>query len=77
MTRRPPTTRYQLTAREHLTCGCHVHVSVESDEEGVGVLDRIRVWLPTLLAISANSPPGPGGASVAARSTGAAQAAPA
>ena len=48
--------RYQLTAREHLTCGCHVHVSVESDEEGVGVLDRIRVWLPTLLAISANSP---------------------
>ena len=48
--------RYQLTAREHLTCGCHVHVSVESDEEGVGVLDRIRVWLPSLLALSANSP---------------------
>lgn len=48
--------RYQLTAREHLTCGCHVHVSVESDDEGVGVLDRIRVWLPTLLALSANSP---------------------
>jgi len=48
--------RYQLTAREHLTCGCHVHVSVDSDEEGVGVLDRVRVWLPTLLAISANSP---------------------
>ena len=48
--------RYQLTAREHLTCGCHVHVSVESDEEGVGVLDRIRVWLPALLALSANSP---------------------
>ena len=48
--------RYQLTAREHLTCGCHVHVSVESDEEGVGVLDRVRVWLPTVLAISANSP---------------------
>ena len=48
--------RYQLTAREHLVCGCHVHVSVESDEEGVGVLDRIRVWLPALLALSANSP---------------------
>lgn len=48
--------RYQLTAREHLICGCHVHVSVESDEEGVAVLDRIRVWLPTLLALSANSP---------------------
>lgn len=48
--------RYQLTAREHLICGCHVHVSVDGDEEGVGVLDRIRVWLPTLLALSANSP---------------------
>src|SRR6478609_10699445 len=24
--------RYQLTAREHLICGCHVHVSVEGDE---------------------------------------------
>lgn len=48
--------RYQLTAREHLTCGFHIHVSVDSDEEGVGVLDRMRVWLPSLLALSANSP---------------------
>lgn len=48
--------RFGLTADEHLTCGCHVHVSVDSDAEAVGVLDRIRVWLPTLLAISANSP---------------------
>jgi carboxylate-amine ligase len=48
--------RYRLTAREHLVGGCHVHVSVANDEEGVGVLDRIRVWLPTILALSANSP---------------------
>ncbi|MFF3095196.1 glutamate--cysteine ligase [Streptomyces cyaneofuscatus] len=48
--------RYGLTAQEQLTCGCHVHVSVESDEEGVAVLDRIRGWLPVLLALSANSP---------------------
>ncbi len=47
---------YGLTAQEQLTCGCHVHVSVESDEEGVAVLDRMRVWLPVLLALSANSP---------------------
>lgn len=47
---------YQLTAEENLTCGCHVHVSVVSDEEGVAVLDRIRAWLPPLLAMSANSP---------------------
>lgn len=48
--------RFGITARQHLTCGLHVHVSVASDEEGVGVLDRIRVWLPVLLALSANSP---------------------
>jgi carboxylate-amine ligase len=48
--------RFGLTTTEQLTCGCHVHVSVESDDEAVGVLDRIRVWLPVLLALSANSP---------------------
>lgn len=47
---------YGLTAQEQLTCGCHVHVSVESGEEGVAVLDRIRPWLSVLLALSANSP---------------------
>ena len=44
------------TAREMLTCGCHVHVSVADEEEGVAVLDRIRVWLPVLTALTANSP---------------------
>jgi carboxylate-amine ligase len=42
------------------TCGMHVHVEIESDEEGVGVIDRIGPWLPVLLAISANSPFGDG-----------------
>ncbi|MFH8774428.1 glutamate--cysteine ligase [Streptomyces sp. NPDC085866] len=48
--------RYGIASRGQLACGCHVHVSVESDEEGVAVLDRIRPWLPVLCAISANSP---------------------
>jgi carboxylate-amine ligase len=48
--------RFGLTLDEQLTCGFHVHVAVDSDEEGVGVLDRIRPWLPVLLALSANSP---------------------
>ncbi|MEU6084359.1 glutamate--cysteine ligase [Streptomyces sp. NPDC047108] len=48
--------QFGLTAQEQLTCGCHVHVSVASDEEGVAVLDRMRPWLPVLLALSANSP---------------------
>ncbi|WP_327328058.1 glutamate--cysteine ligase [Streptomyces sp. NBC_01210] len=48
--------KFGLTVQEQLTGGCHVHVSVGSDEEGVAVLDRIRPWLPVLLALSANSP---------------------
>ncbi|WP_285114046.1 glutamate--cysteine ligase [Leifsonia sp. fls2-241-R2A-40a] len=48
--------RYGLTARGTLVCGYHVHVGIHSREEGVAVLDRIRTWLPTLLALSANSP---------------------
>ena len=47
---------FGMTAHEQLTCGCHVHVSIDSPEEGVAVLDRIRSWLPVLLALSANSP---------------------
>jgi glutamate---cysteine ligase / carboxylate-amine ligase len=48
--------RFGPTAQEVLTCGCHVHVSVESDVEGIAAIDRIRVWLPVILAMSANSP---------------------
>jgi carboxylate-amine ligase len=48
--------RFGALARRSIVCGLHVHVAVESPEEGVGVLDRIRGWLPVLLALSANSP---------------------
>ncbi|MET9108089.1 glutamate--cysteine ligase 2 [Streptomyces zhihengii] len=48
--------QFGLTTQEQLTCGCHVHVSVDSDEEGVAVLDRMRPWLSVLTAMSANSP---------------------
>lgn len=58
-----PVTRYRamaqlmgVTAAEQLTCGCHVHVGIESEEEGVAVLDRIRPWLAVLTALSTNSP---------------------
>ncbi len=47
---------FGLTAHEQLTCGCHVHVEVASDEEGVAVIDRIRPWLAPLIALSGNSP---------------------
>ncbi|MEV6554004.1 glutamate--cysteine ligase [Streptomyces sp. NPDC051597] len=41
---------------EQLINGMHVHVGVPDREVGVAVLNRIRVWLPTLLALSVNSP---------------------
>jgi glutamate---cysteine ligase / carboxylate-amine ligase len=48
--------RFGLTVRNQLTCGFHVHTFVESAEEGVAVLDRIRDKLAVLIALSANSP---------------------
>lgn len=48
--------RFGLTAQEQLTCGFHVHTFIESPEEGVAVLDRIRDKLAVLTALSANSP---------------------
>ena len=47
---------FGIIARQQLTCGQHIHVSVGSPDEGVAALDRIRPWLPLLTAISANSP---------------------
>ncbi|WP_144713062.1 glutamate--cysteine ligase [Curtobacterium pusillum] len=48
--------RFGAVPRRTMTCGLHVHVAVESDREGVAVLDRIRTWLPVLIALTANSP---------------------
>ena len=48
--------QFRITSTEQLTCGLHVHVAVASPQEGVEVLDRIRDWLPLLIALSANSP---------------------
>ncbi|MFD7305520.1 glutamate--cysteine ligase [Streptomyces pharetrae] len=47
---------YGIATREQLVMGCHVHVAVDSDEEGVAVVDRLRPWLAVLSALSANSP---------------------
>jgi glutamate---cysteine ligase / carboxylate-amine ligase len=48
--------QYGIAAQQQLVLGCHVHVAVESDEEGVAVIDRIRPWLTVLAALSTNSP---------------------
>lgn len=47
---------YGEVARPGGTCGLHVHVAIDSDDDGVRAIDAITPWLPVLLAISANSP---------------------
>jgi glutamate---cysteine ligase / carboxylate-amine ligase len=47
---------YGELARQALVCATHVHVEVADDDEGVRVIDRIRPWLPLLVAMGANSP---------------------
>ncbi|RYU12817.1 carboxylate-amine ligase [Nocardioides iriomotensis] len=47
---------YGELADQALACAMHVHVEVDDAEEAVAVTDRLRPWLPVLLALSANSP---------------------
>ncbi|CAN5457657.1 glutamate--cysteine ligase [soil metagenome] len=47
---------YGLLAVEQAVCGCHVHVGVRDPELAIGVMNRIRRWLPVLVALTANSP---------------------
>ena len=49
-------TSYAECARDYQVCGCHVHVGVPDRATGVAVVNHLRPWLPTLLALSVNSP---------------------
>jgi carboxylate-amine ligase len=58
-----PAERYRRLARtlgrriyRQLVCGLHVHVSVSDPDVCLTVFEGIVPWLPTLLAVSANSP---------------------
>lgn len=58
-----PKSRYQdLEAefkqliRELIIFGNHVHIGLSDRAIGLQVIDRVRIWLPVLLALSANSP---------------------
>ena len=55
--------RYRRIAREfgalaeqQLICGCHVHVAVPDRETAVQVCNHVRLWLPVLAAVTANTP---------------------
>ena len=41
---------------QEITCAAHVHVAVATRDLGVAVLERLRPWLPVLLALTGNSP---------------------
>jgi carboxylate-amine ligase len=47
--------KFGMIAHEQGICGCHVHVAVPSREAAVRVSNRLRPWLPLLLALAANS----------------------
>ena len=47
---------YAGVAGQSLMCALHVHVEVADADEGVAVIDRVRPWIPVLVALSANSP---------------------
>lgn len=47
---------FQQIVRELVIFGCHVHIGLNDRELAVPVMNRARVWLAPLLALSANSP---------------------
>ncbi len=58
-----PRPRYRKLAKsfgdavwQQLVCGLHVHVSVPDEDTALRAFEWVVPWLPTLLALSANSP---------------------
>lgn len=47
---------YREVVQRRATCGCHVHIGIADRDIAVQVLNRVRPWLATLLALSASSP---------------------
>ncbi|MGY1826890.1 carboxylate-amine ligase [Blastococcus sp. SYSU DS0541] len=48
--------RWAGLAQRQDICGCHVHVGVPDLDTAIAVLDRARVYLPVLLAMTGSSP---------------------
>lgn len=47
---------YQQLVQQQVIFGCHVHIGINDREAALQVLNRARLWLPVLLALTANSP---------------------
>ncbi|WP_413768504.1 glutamate--cysteine ligase [Rhodococcus pyridinivorans] len=56
------TPRYQRMAQHYggvadgVICGCHVHIGVDDRDRAAQIINYLHPWLPTLLALTANSP---------------------
>ncbi|MGY1809004.1 glutamate--cysteine ligase [Blastococcus sp. SYSU D00669] len=48
--------RWAVLALQQDICGCHVHVGVPDVDTAVAVMDRVRPYLPVLLAMTGSSP---------------------
>ncbi|MEO3759320.1 glutamate--cysteine ligase [Mycobacterium sp. B14F4] len=48
--------QYRAMLDDFAVCSVHVHVHVPDPELAIRVCNHLRQWLPTLLAVSANSP---------------------
>lgn len=50
------TAAYGEVVEDYQACGCHVHVGVPDRETAVAVVNHLRPWLATLVALAVNSP---------------------
>ncbi len=48
--------RYQQLTYEQTISGCHVHIGGEDRKIALQIINRARLWITPLLALSANSP---------------------
>ncbi len=48
--------QYHRSIKEQIIFGCHVHIGLSDQEKALEVMNRARLWLPILLALSASSP---------------------
>ena len=48
--------RWRLLALQQVICGCHVHVGIPDLDTAVAVMDRVRPYLPLVLALTCSSP---------------------
>ncbi|QLE76341.1 YbdK family carboxylate-amine ligase [Streptomyces rectiverticillatus] len=47
---------FRALDNEMITCACHVHIGVTGLAQALQISNRLRPWLPALIALTANSP---------------------